>query len=67
VFSWLVVPVWVQRRLAASGEGQLGLDRRSPLLDRLALVLTRLELAVVRRLSLPVGTSIVCVAVKESG
>jgi dolichyl-phosphate beta-glucosyltransferase len=67
VFSWLVVPVWLQRRLATSGEGQLGLDRRSPLLDRLALVLTRLELAVVRRLSLPVGTSIVCVAVKESG
>lgn len=66
VFSWLVVPVLLQRRLATTGEGQLGLDRQSPLFDRLALVLTRLELAVVRRLSLPVGTSIICVAVKES-
>jgi SAM-dependent methyltransferase len=65
VFSWLVVPVLLQRRLATTGERQLGLDRRSPLLDGVALVLTRLELAVVRRLSLPMGTSIICVAVKE--
>jgi len=65
VFSWLVVPVWLQRRLATGREQQLGLDRESPLLDRLAFVLTRLEIAVVRRLPLPLGTSIVCVAVKD--
>jgi dolichyl-phosphate beta-glucosyltransferase len=66
VFSWLVVPLLLQRRMATSDEGQLGLDRRSPLLDKLALVLTWLELAVVRHLSVPVGSSIICVAVKES-
>jgi dolichyl-phosphate beta-glucosyltransferase len=64
IFSWLVVPVSLQRRLA-TGEEQLGLDRQSPLLDRLALLLTRLELMVVRYLSLPLGTSIICVAVKQ--
>ena len=65
VFSWLVVPVWLQRRLASGGERQLGLDRTSWLLERLALVLTRLELGVVGRLPLPLGTSILCVAVKD--
>jgi dolichyl-phosphate beta-glucosyltransferase len=64
IFSWLVVPLLLQRRLA-TGEEQLGLDRRSPLLDRVALLLTRLELMVVRHLSLPLGTSIICVAVKQ--
>ena len=65
VFGWLVPPVWLVRRLApVGGERQLGLDRRSPLLDALAFLLTRVELALVRRVSLPLGTSIVCVAVK---
>ena len=64
IFSWLVPPVWLQRRLATSAHQQLGLDQRSALLDRVALVLTRLEQAVVRRVSLPLGTSILCVARK---
>jgi hypothetical protein len=64
VFGWLVGPVWLRRRLSTAGEAQLGLDVRAPLLDRLAMVLTRLESAVTRVLPLPFGTSIICVAVK---
>jgi SAM-dependent methyltransferase len=64
VFGWLVGPVWLRRRLSTAGEAQLGLDVRAPLLDRLAMVLTRLESAVTRVLPLPFGTSIICVAAK---
>jgi dolichyl-phosphate beta-glucosyltransferase len=67
VFGWLVLPVWLRRRLTTTREAQLGLDLQSPLLDGLALVLTRLESAVSRVLPLPFGTSIVCVAVKDGG
>jgi SAM-dependent methyltransferase len=66
VFSWLLVPVWLQRRLAPHGHRQLGLDRTSPLLDALAFLLTALERRLVRRISLPFGTSIVCVATPSS-
>lgn len=65
VFSWLVGPVWLQRRLAKDADASLGLDRTSFLLDRLALVLTGVERMVTRRVSLPVGTSILCLAVKQ--
>jgi dolichyl-phosphate beta-glucosyltransferase len=61
VFSWLVVPVWVRRRLPGA-ETPLGLDIASPAIDAAALFLTRLERAVVTRVSLPVGTSVLCVA-----
>lgn len=67
VFSWLVPPVWLTRRFGAEGEATLGLDRSSALLDRLALVLTRIERAVVRRASLPLGTSILCIATLDPG
>ena len=66
VFSWLVLPVWLRRRTATSSAQQLGLDQRSPLVDRAALVLTRVERAVVRRVSLPIGTSVLGLAVKAS-
>ena len=73
VFSWLLAPVWAARRLAAlcgrGGQAQLGLDRTSPLVAAAAFVLTRAELRLVGawRLSLPAGTSILCVAGKASG
>ncbi len=62
IFSWLVPPVWVTRRFGRGGSSSLGLDRSSVLLDRAALVLTRLERAAVGRVGLPVGTSILAVA-----
>jgi SAM-dependent methyltransferase len=62
VFSWLVVPVWLHRRVASSPEAQLGLSQRSAVVDAAALVLTRLERTVTRVVSLPFGTSILLVA-----
>ena len=61
VFSWLVPPVWLQRRLATTADAQLGLDKTSLAIDRLALALTKAEQAVIARLPLPFGTSIVAV------
>jgi hypothetical protein len=62
VFSWLVVPVWLRRRVLSSAEPQLGLDTSTPLIDRLSMLLTRLEWLVVSRLRSPLGTSVLCVA-----
>jgi SAM-dependent methyltransferase len=62
VFSWLVLPVWVTRRMAAGGGAELGLDRTSFVVDRAAMVLTALERALLGRVSTPLGTSVLCVA-----
>lgn len=62
IFSWLAVPVWLKRRAMPANDPQLGLDVASPLLDRVSMLLTRLEWEVVSRVSLPIGTSILCVA-----
>ena len=62
VFSWLVAPAWLQRRLTKDANKQLGLEQTSPLIDRVALLLTRIEESVVKRVSLPLGTSILAVA-----
>ena len=66
VFSWLVPPVWLQRRLATTNDSQLGLDKTSVVVDRAALVLTRIEQSLIRRVSLPFGTSIVAVGRRPS-
>lgn len=63
VFSWLVLPVWLKRRFASSQQAELGLDQTSPWLDRIAMVLTRLERGLIGRASSPLGTSVLCVAV----
>jgi dolichyl-phosphate beta-glucosyltransferase len=62
VFSWLVLPVWVMRRKAISSEAKLGLGVSSPLISFLSMFLTRLEAFVSRWISLPLGTSVLCVA-----
>jgi hypothetical protein len=62
VFSWLVVPVWLTRRVASTRRPELGLERTSPTIDRLAMALTFLERSLVGRVSIPFGTSILCVA-----
>ena len=66
VFSWLLVPVWARRR-GRAGEPQLGLDVDSPVVDGAALLLTRIERAVVNRVPLPFGTSVLCVAQRARG
>jgi SAM-dependent methyltransferase len=62
VFSWLVPPVWFVRRLARPSNAELGLDRRSLPIDVASLVLTALERMTIGRVSLPLGTSVLCVA-----
>lgn len=62
VFSWLVLPVWVTRRVRSGGDAELGLDRTSFAVDRAAMVLTWLERLLLGRVSLPLGTSVLCVA-----
>jgi hypothetical protein len=57
--------VWLRRRMSTSPEAQLGLDDDAPVIERAALVLSAIERAVVRRVSLPVGTSVLCVARPE--
>jgi len=64
VFSWLVPPMWLLRRLSSEQDEQLGLGASSPLIDRTAAVLTLAEQWVCRHLSLPIGSSIALVAVK---
>jgi SAM-dependent methyltransferase len=61
VFSWLVAPVWLTRRKDSSG-AELGLDRSSPMIELAAIVLTRLERALIGRVSIPFGTSVLSVA-----
>lgn len=62
VFAWLVPPVWVERRLRRGGEPALGLDRSGFVIDRAAMVLTTLERLLLGRVSVPVGTSLLCIA-----
>ncbi|HET9730354.1 MAG TPA: class I SAM-dependent methyltransferase, partial [Acidimicrobiia bacterium] len=64
VFSWLVAPVWWKRRARPGGQPEFGLDVSSPLIDRSALLLTRMERALARRVPLPLGTSVLCVATR---
>jgi glycosyltransferase involved in cell wall biosynthesis len=62
VFSYLVAPVLLKRRLSTGTEPELGLDQSSVLIDRTAMVLTWLERALLGRVTFPLGTSILCVA-----
>jgi dolichyl-phosphate beta-glucosyltransferase len=67
VFSWLALPVWIRRHVRAGDAPELGLDVESPLIDRLSMLLTRLEWLAASRVRLPLGTSILCVAKRSDG
>ena len=67
VFSWLVVPVWLRRRMATTEQSKLGLDETGPVIDRVALLLARLERVAVAHVSLPIGTSIIATARPRPG
>jgi dolichyl-phosphate beta-glucosyltransferase len=62
IFSWLVPPVWLRRRVVHPRSPELGLETGGPLIDGMALVLTASERSLLRRVSLPVGTSVLAVA-----
>jgi SAM-dependent methyltransferase len=62
VFSWLVAPVWLKRKLVSGGNAELGLDQTSPAIDLAAMGLTLAERTLLGRAAMPVGTSVLCVA-----
>lgn len=62
IFSWLVAPTWLVRRVTNRGSAEVGYDKSSPLIDRAAAVLTGAERALVGRVSVPIGTSVLAVA-----
>jgi SAM-dependent methyltransferase len=66
VFSWLVPPVFLTRKLLSVGSPELGLDRTSLTLDMAAMALTCAERQLLGRVRVPFGTSILCVAVRTS-
>jgi SAM-dependent methyltransferase len=66
VFSWLVLPVLVTRKLRRTGSPELGLDRTSFTLDMAAMALTWAERQLLGRVGVPFGTSILCVAVRST-
>jgi dolichyl-phosphate beta-glucosyltransferase len=62
IFSWLVPPVWLRRRVMRPMSPELGLDTGGSIIDAMALVLTASERALLRFVSLPVGTSVLAIA-----
>jgi 2-polyprenyl-3-methyl-5-hydroxy-6-metoxy-1,4-benzoquinol methylase len=62
VFSWLVPPVWLRRKVVHPDTAELGLDQASWAIDRAAMVLTLVERTAIGRVPLPFGTSVLCVA-----
>ena len=66
LFGWLT-PAAVAGRTSSWVQGEdTELQPAGPIADRLALVLARLEVAIIRRVPLPLGTSIVCVAASRA-
>lgn len=64
VFSWLVLPAWLTRRARRAPSVEAQLATASVAVDRASLLLTWMERQLIGRVSVPVGTSILCVAVK---
>jgi dolichyl-phosphate beta-glucosyltransferase len=61
-FSWLVPPTLVLRRLLGKGSVASGHEHSSVAVDRATLTLTFAERSLLGRVSLPFGTSVLCVA-----
>jgi SAM-dependent methyltransferase len=64
VFSWLVPPMWLKRRVLSGGAAEIGHDQCSPTIDAAARALTSAERALLGRASLPIGSSVLCVATR---
>jgi hypothetical protein len=62
VFSWLLPPTLVLRRLLGRGSVASGHEDSSLAVDRTALVLTCADRSLLARVSLPFGTSVLCIA-----
>jgi SAM-dependent methyltransferase len=62
VFSWLVPPTLVMRRVMGRNSVASGHERSSLVMDRTALALTSAERSLLGRVPLLFGTSVLCVA-----
>ncbi len=62
IFSWLVPPVWLRRRVVHPRSPELGLETGGAFIDGMALALTASERALLRHVSVPVGTSVLAIA-----
>lgn len=62
VFSWLVPPVWLKRKVVSADSAELGLDQTSTVIDGAAMALTFAERLLLGRVASPIGTSVLCVA-----
>lgn len=59
VFSWLALPMWLRRRARPTKEPH---DVGTPFIDALSVLLTRIEWFIVSHRTLPIGTSVLCIA-----
>jgi ubiquinone/menaquinone biosynthesis C-methylase UbiE len=64
IFSWLVPPMWLKRRALSGGAAEIGHDQSSLAIDAAARALTSAEGTLLGRASLPLGTSVLCVATR---
>jgi dolichyl-phosphate beta-glucosyltransferase len=65
VFSWLVLPMWSKRRSNRTDRAALGLDQQGFFFDLVAMTLTFAERLLLGRVALPIGTSVLAVAVRS--
>jgi dolichyl-phosphate beta-glucosyltransferase len=65
VFCWLALPMWVKRSVMSGGVAEFGFDQTSLVIDRVALALTFGERALLGRVTLPLGSSVLCVATRR--
>jgi SAM-dependent methyltransferase len=66
VFSWLVPPLWLKRRVLSGGAPEIGHEQSGFVMDTAAKALTAAERTLLHRASLPVGTSVLCVATRPN-
>jgi SAM-dependent methyltransferase len=64
-FSWCVPPVWLVRKARRTSAPELGIEQASPIVDRTADILNMTERAALRRVPLPIGTSVIAVACRR--
>jgi dolichyl-phosphate beta-glucosyltransferase len=61
VFSWLALTMWLRYRTRPAKEPH---DVGTPFIDALSMLLTRIEWFIVSHRTLPIGTSVLCIAAR---
>jgi dolichyl-phosphate beta-glucosyltransferase len=61
VFSWVALPMWLRRRVRPAKEPH---NVGTPFIDALSMLLTRIEWFTVSHRTLPMGTSVLCIAAR---